>query len=114
MKAVGDRLSHLEQRQSQPKEDKTNVSTSPNPSPSEMVQLSDSVHQLSMSVQHESQQPSGTEMRPEYWVQVVAKGGNIKSMSVQNIRAEELMYGMLCVYDYMVASGKGSKSYLNT
>lgn len=50
-------------------------------------------------------------MCPEYWVQVVARGANVKNMSMQSLWAEELMYGMMNVFDYLATSGRGSQSY---
>lgn len=46
------------------------VSTNPpaNPSPSDLAQLSDSIHQLSMSVHTDLAPKAGIELRPEYYV----------------------------------------------
>lgn len=81
-----------------------------NPSPADLTQLSDSIHQLSLSV-HPEPAKTGTELRPEYHVQVIAKGGQIKNMSAANLRSEELMYGMMCAYDHLLASGGDAGPY---
>lgn len=83
-----------------------------NPSPSDLANLSDSIHQLSLSVHSEPPpQKSGTELRPEYYVQVIAKGGTVRNMSCMNLRSEELMYGMCSVYDYLLSSGGDAAAY---
>lgn len=42
---------------------------------------------------------------------MLAKGGNAKNLALLSNRAEELMYGMLGVYDYLMSSGGDSLGY---
>lgn len=98
-------------------ESKGNIPLSPdigrkrNPSPSDFTQLSDSIHQLSLSVGKDAAQPKGTELKPEYYVHVLTKGGNVKNMSLLTTKPEELIYGMLGVYDNLMATGGDARGY---
>lgn len=82
-----------------------------NPNPADFVNLTDSIHKLSLSVHHQDQHKSGIEYRPEYYVQVLAKGENAKNLSLLSNRAEELMFGMLGVYNYLMLPGGDSLGY---
>lgn len=82
------------------------------PSPSDLTSLSDSIHKLSLSVHAEaSPQKIGTELRPEYYVHVVARGNTVKNMSMLSLRSEELLFGMLSVYDYLRSNGGDARGY---
>lgn len=52
-----------------------------NPSSADMAQLTNTIHQLSLLLAHDQPQNTGNELRPEYWVQVIAKGMNVQQMS---------------------------------
>lgn len=81
-----------------------------NPSPAELAQLSDSIHQVSLSV-HPEPSKSGIEMRPEYYVHVVVKGRSSRNMQMCTMRAKELMFGMINVYDYLLSGGEDAGGY---
>lgn len=72
METVVDRLDRLKDSQFQCRDDTAggNIRKPVNPSPSKMILLSNSIHQLSMLVQHDAPQNTGTgiEMHPKYWV----------------------------------------------
>lgn len=51
-----------------------------------------------MFVSHDPPQNAMNELLPEYWVQVIAKGMNMKMMSMSNLRAEEFRFGMFGTY----------------
>lgn len=77
-----------------------------------MAKLTSSIDHLSLLVVHDHPQNPGNELRPEYWVQVVARGLNMKQMSMGNLRAEELLFGMMCVYEHLLGAKDDSNGYL--
>lgn len=85
----------------------------PQPTAADFNSLSDSINHLSLAMDHDhGATKKGMELRPEFHVQVLAKGSNIKSMNPIALRSEELLYGMLCVYIHMLENCLESKGYL--
>lgn len=111
LKSLVNRLDRLESAQPLIKAE-GGQSQQANPSPSDMAKLTLSIDHLSLSVIHDQPQNPGNELRPEYWVQVVAKGLNIKQMSMNNLHSEELLFGMMSVYKYLLGSKGDSNGYL--
>lgn len=107
---IMDRLDSLESKQhSHPAGPK--AETKGNPSLSDLTQLLDSIHQLSLSVGSDSTQPKGMDLKPEYYVHVLAKGGNVNNMSLLTNKPEELMYGMIGLFDNLLATGGDAMGY---
>lgn len=64
-----------------------------------------------MSVHSDQAPKTGIELCPDNYVYVVAKGGIINNMSILNLRPEELLFGMISVYDYLMSSGGDARGY---
>lgn len=81
------------------------------PSASDFISLSDSIQQLSLSM-HSDTVKTVMEMHPEYHMFVVARGMQLKNLISSSLHPEELLYGMMGVYEYLLSSGGDSAGYL--
>lgn len=82
-------------------------------SPSYFTSLSDSIHQLSMSLSPDgAKQRTGMEYRPEFHVHVIARGLPEKNMDHTCLKPEEFLYGMIGVYKYLLLQGHHAEAYL--
>lgn len=52
---------------------------------------------------------AGTEYQPEFYVQVLAKGGNVKQMNPLLMKSEELLHGILNVYIHLLERGQEAR-----
>lgn len=66
-----------------------------------------------MAMSSDSTSKAGIEYRPEYYVQVLAKGSSVKQMNPLVMKSEELLYGMLNVYMHLLDRGGESQGYLS-
>lgn len=81
------------------------------PRASDFLSLSDSIQQLSLSM-HSDTVKTVMEMHPEYHMFVVARDMQLKNLTSNSLHPEELLYGMMGVYEYLLSSGGDSAGYL--
>lgn len=87
--------------------------SAPQVTPAYFSSLSDSIHQLSMSLGSDvEKRRTGMEYRPEFYVHVIARGLPEKLMDYTCLKPEEFLYGMLGVYKHLLVHGHEAESYL--
>lgn len=100
------RLDKLEAKTTGPaRHDQAGSASGQGPTAADFNSLSDMLQHLSMAMAPDSPK-TGMMYRPEYHVQILVKGVNIRQMNALSMRSEELLYGMLNVYMYLLDNGK--------
>lgn len=82
------------------------------PTAADFNSLTDTLQNLSMAMTADTTPKTGIEYRPEYYVQVLAKGFSVKNMNHLVMKSEELLYGMLKVYMFLLEHSSDSRGYL--
>lgn len=85
------------------------------PTAAEFSSLTDSINHLSLAVggdSRDSPSKQGTELRPEFHVQCKTRGVQASNMNSANMKSEELLYGMLCVFLYLEEKSLDTRGYL--